>query len=160
MSNTDIPHQTDKETTDDRLVSPAVSEHVSYKLRLAQIVAYRAFEGQVDGFGAAPRYLGLLWLIRDHPGQPQSRLAEAVALQRSSLVTILDKLESEGLVERCAVADDRRLKQVWLTEHGAQVLDALQGHAAAHEAAMTKGLTPGEKDVLLRALDQLIRNLS
>lgn len=160
MSNTEVSTPTDKEPTGDRLVSPAVSGHVSYKLRLAQIVAYRAFEGQVDGFGAAPRYLGLLWLIRDHPGQPQSRLAEAVALQRSSLVTILDKLEAEGLVERCAVADDRRMKQVWLTERGAGVLDALQDHAAAHEAALTQGLTPAEKDILLRALDQVIRNLS
>lgn len=147
-------------TEEARLSSPAVGHHISYKLRLAQIVAYRAFEGQVSGFGAAPRYLGLLWLIRDNPGQPQSRLAEAVALQRSSLVTILDRLEADGLVERRAVAGDRRMKQVWLTAEGARVLDALNPQAEAHEAALTSGLTAEEKAIFLRALDQVILNLS
>ena len=33
---------------------------IAYKLRLAQIAAYRAFEERVTGYGKAPRYLGLL----------------------------------------------------------------------------------------------------
>ncbi|MFD1910682.1 MarR family winged helix-turn-helix transcriptional regulator [Halodurantibacterium flavum] len=143
-----------------RLGSAAIDGQVSYKLRLAQIVAYRAFEGVVTGFGVAPRYLGLLWLIRDNPGQAQSRLAEAVALQRSSLVTILDRLEADGLVERRAVSGDRRMKQVWLTGEGKRTLDALIPLAEAHEAAMTAGLNEEERAVFLRALDQVVRNLS
>lgn len=143
-----------------RLSSPAVDGQISYKLRLAQIVAYRAFEGVVTGFGVAPRYLGLLCLIRDNPGQAQSRLAESVALQRSSLVTILDRLEADGLVERRAVSEDRRMKQVWLTTEGRRVLDALIPQAEAHETAMTAGLSEGERVIFLRALDQVIRNLS
>lgn len=145
---------------DSRLSSSAIDHQVSYKLRLAQIVAYRAFEGQVKGFGAAPRYLGLLWLIRENPGQPQSRLAEAVALQRSSLVTILDRLEADGMVERRAVSGDRRMKQVWLTETGVRALDALIPQAEAHEAALTAGLSEQERAIFLRALDQVVRNLS
>ncbi len=155
-----MPESVSATVEEARLSSAAVEHHISYKLRLAQIVAYRAFEGEVTGFGAAPRYLGLLWLIRDNPGQPQSRLAEAVALQRSSLVTILDRLEADGLVERRAVEGDRRMKQVWLTAEGARVLDALIPQAEAHEAALTNGLTEEERAIFLRALDQVIRNLS
>lgn len=143
-----------------RLASPAIDGQISYKLRLAQIVAYRGFEGVVTGLGAAPRYFGLLCIIRDNPGQAQSRLAEAVALQRSSLVTILDRLEADGLVERRAVSGDRRMKQVWLTPEGGRTLDLLLPQAEAHEAAMTAGLSEEEKALFLRALDQVVQNLS
>ncbi len=142
-----------------RLSTDVLDRSIAYKLRLAQIVAWRAFEGRVSGYGTAPRYLGLITLIGANPGQPQSRLAEAVALQRSSLVAILDRLEAEGIVERRGDEKDRRLKTVWLTPSGQKQLEELSVIAARHEEQLGRGLDAEERERIIAALDRLIENL-
>src|ERR1700712_3123135 len=108
-----------------RLTPGKLSNTIGYQLRLAQIAAYRGFEGSLAQHGIAPRYLGLLGIIEAHPGQPQSRLAEAIALKRSSLVPIIDRLESDGLVDRRPSPTDRRYKAVWLTTKGKRIVTEL-----------------------------------
>ena len=132
---------------------------VGYKLRLAQILAFRAFEQRLAAEGRAPRYLGLLSVIRAHPGQPQSRLAEAVALQRSSLVPILDQLAADGLIERRPSTADRRANGVWLTPEGERRVRELMAEARRHDAQLTEGLTEAEAGTLLALLDRVVGNL-
>lgn len=142
-----------------RLDAGPAERTIGYKLRLAQIMAFQAFELRQTDHGAAPRYLGLLSVIRAHPGQPQSRLAEAVALQRSSLVRILDQLGGEGLIERRTSAEDRRVNGVWLTPKGEATVDELMARALRQDAAMARGFTDRETAQLLHLLDRLIGNL-
>ena len=142
-----------------QLDAGAAEATIAYKLRLAQILAFRAFEEKLADRGRAPRYLGLLAIIQNHPGQPQSRLAEAVALRRSSLVTILDILASEGLIERRSSPQDRRSNGIWLTEMGDQVVTELLQESRSHDAMLTAGLSEEETQLTLRVLDRVIANL-
>lgn len=145
---------------DERLLTAGSQERsIAYKLRLAQIMAYQAFEERVTGFGAAPRYLGLLCVIRANPGQQQTRLAETIAVQRSSLVTILDRLESEGLVERTNCEADRRAKRVSLTAKGEEVVSRLIEEATGHEEVLCGGMSQAERQSVLSGLDRIIANL-
>ncbi|GGL61632.1 MarR family winged helix-turn-helix transcriptional regulator [Wenxinia marina] len=141
------------------LVPAGLEQDVGYRLRLAQILSYRSFEDRVTGYGAAPRYLGLLALIDGNPGESQSRLAEAVGLQRSSLVTILDRLEADGILAREAVEGDRRSKAVTLTDRGRQVTAELRALAAESEARALDGLDAATRATLVAALDRIIANL-
>lgn len=145
---------------DERLLTAGSQEQsIAYKLRLAQIMAYQAFEERVTGYGAAPRYLGLLCVIRANPGQQQTRLAETIAVQRSSLVTILDRLESEGLVERENCESDRRAKLVSLTTKGEEIVALLLKEADRHEELLCGNLSGDERQAVLSGLDRIISNL-
>lgn len=137
----------------------ALSGSVSYRIRLLQIASYKSFEQKVTGFGAAPRYFGVLKLIEANPGIPQARLAEAIYLDRSSLVPIIETLGKEGWVERRASARDKRVRRVFLTESGAERLKQLEKDVAAHEAELTAGLTARQKSTLLSLLGKLDANL-
>ena len=132
---------------------------LGYRLRLAQILAYRNFEEKITDHGVAPRYLGLLGLVAANPGQLQNRLAEAVGLQKSSLVTILDRLEKDGILERRPVPEDRRAKGVWLTDHGEAVVASLSRAASNHEEELTRGIPPEDRARLIDMLGQVIDNL-
>lgn len=150
----------DDEKPDAVLLNAGTQEaSVGYKLRLAQIMAYQAFEAQVSNYGSAPRYLGLLCVIQANPGQLQSRLAEAVALKRSSLVPILDRLGKEGILERRATKNDRRSNTVWLTKYGAEVVEELTKEAARHEEVLSQDLSAEERANLLASLDTIIMRL-
>jgi len=63
---------------------------IGYQLRLAQIAVFRDFERTVGDLGISPGRFGVLVLVDANPGITQSRLAEAVGLDRSTLVPVLD----------------------------------------------------------------------
>ena len=132
---------------------------VSYRIRLLQIASYKAFEQKITGFGVAPRYFGMLEIIAANPGIPQSRLAEAIFLDRSSLVPILDTLTREGWVERKPAPQDKRVRRVFLTPEGAARLAELEREVAAHEAMVTAGLSASDKARLLTLLQTVGSNL-
>ena len=132
---------------------------VSYRIRLLQIAAYKVFEQRIGDHGSAPRYYGLLKLVETNPGIPQTRLAEAIFLDRSSLVPILETLSREGWIERRRSDRDKRVRRVFLTREGAEKLKALETEVMAHEAMMTRGFSTEEKAQLLGLLMRLGANL-
>jgi DNA-binding MarR family transcriptional regulator len=137
-----------------------VADKVGFRLRLAQIAAFKDFEeGSRRRFGQAPRYFGLLSLIQDNPGMPQGRLAEAIHLVRSSIVPILDKLEAEGLIQRRDAPNDRRAKGVWLTAKGVKAMRELRPHVIAHEKRLVAGMSDEERELLVRLLTRIDQNL-
>ena len=145
---------------DQRLSPGPIADTIGYRLRVAQIAAYRHFEGSLGRYGKAPRYLGLLGIIEANPGQPQSRLAEAIALKRSSLVPIIDQLEADGIVERRSSMADRRYKSVWLTPKGARVVTELRARAQLQEKRITRGMAEADCHTLLALLAHIADNLA
>jgi len=144
---------------DTELQGDPLGDFIGYQLRMAQILAFRAFEGRLTKYGRAPRYLGLLATIRAEPGLSQNTLAQAVALGRSSLVNILDQLEGDGLLVRKAAPNDRRRNGVWLTEKGQDIVTALLREAKAEDDRMTKHLSEEQISQLYAYLTQIIKNL-
>lgn len=132
---------------------------VGYHLRLTQIAVFRDFAGALDDFDTSPGRFGLLVLIRANPGMSQSRLAEAIELDRSSLVPALNKLEREGLVERRSSAADRRANGIWLTASGAALVARMQQRVRAHEARLLRGFSPTEKASLIALLGRVRDNI-
>jgi DNA-binding MarR family transcriptional regulator len=132
---------------------------VGYHLRLAQIAVFRDFASTLQEFDASPGRFGLLVLIRANPGLSQSRLAEAIGLDRSSLVPALNKLEGEQLVERHASSADRRANGIWLTAHGNALVARMQQRVRAHEARLLRGFSAAEKARLIELLGRVRQNL-
>lgn len=87
-----------------------------------------------------------LWQLS--PGVPVSRVALAERLQcdPSNVTFLVDRLEERGLVERVAVATDRRVKAIALTTAGVATRDRLI-RAAATSKVFAR-LAPEEQDQL------------
>ena len=82
-------------------------ELIGYRLRIAQIGIFRDFCTSVGEAEITPTLFGVLVLIDANPGMKQTQLADAIQLDRSSVVSVLDKLEARGLVERGLAAHRR-----------------------------------------------------
>jgi DNA-binding MarR family transcriptional regulator len=85
---------------------------IGYRLRLAQQAVFRDFAASVGEL--SPGRAGMLLMIESNPGVAQGRLAEAVHLDRSTMVGVVDSLEERGLIERRR-GEDRRTNGLWLT---------------------------------------------
>lgn len=128
---------------------------VGYHLRLAQISVFRDFAEATRGFDISPGWAGLLTLIKHNPGLTQSRLAQAIGIDRSTLVNSLDRLEARQLVRRQASPSDKRANVLQLTPAGEELLASITPRIAAHEARIKACL--GEENVpqFLRLLAHL-----
>jgi DNA-binding MarR family transcriptional regulator len=127
---------------------------LGYQLRLAQLAVFRDFEKHVGELGVSPGRAGVLALIESNPGVTQSELAQAVGLDRSTMVPLLDGFEERGLVERRR-GTDRRTNGIWLTPAGNRLLSRLKGRITAHEARIALNLSRAERAQLVRLLKKL-----
>ena len=125
---------------------------LGYRLRLAQQAVFRDFASSVAEL--SPGRAGMLLLVEANPGVTQGRLAQAVALDRSTMVGVIDALEERGLIERRRGAD-RRTNGLWLTRAGRAFVARLKSRIEMHERRVAAHLTPGEREQLLALLEKL-----
>jgi MarR family transcriptional regulator, lower aerobic nicotinate degradation pathway regulator len=71
----------------------------------------------LESVGLTAQQLGVLVLLRDGP-MVQARLSEALNVFKPVMVTIVNELEAQGLVERRAHPHDRRAVEVHLQPAG------------------------------------------
>src|SRR4030042_5005951 len=88
-------------------------------------------DGVLRGFGFTPGDSKALMFLDADEGRTMHSLAEAWTCDASNATWMIDRLEQRGLVERRAVAGDRRVKMVVLTPLGVETKAALD--AALHE---------------------------
>ena len=141
------------ERAEPKALSPGVLPRlIGYRLRLAQQAVFKDFAENVQGL--SPGRLGILVLIDANPGLTQSRLAEAVRRDRSTMVAVLDELEARGLIARRR-GEDRRTNGLWLTRSGRTFLAGAMRRVQAHERRFAARLTAKERRQLFALLEKL-----
>lgn len=125
---------------------------LGYRLRLAQQALFRDFAASVAEL--SPGRVGILLLIEANPGVTQSRLAQAVSLDRSTMVGVLHLLEGRGLLERRR-GEDRRTNGLWLTPEGRRVVGKLKRRIVLHERRVAARLSAAEREQLIALLEKL-----
>jgi MarR family transcriptional regulator for hemolysin len=82
----------------------------------------------------------------------QRALADLVGVEGPSMVSMLDRLERDGLVARAPSPSDRRVKLVQLTDAGAVLYGQVRKEADAVRATLFEGI---DSDTLTAAADLL-----
>lgn len=134
------------------LKAGVLPELIGYRLRVAQQAVFRDFASQVGEL--SPGRAGIMLLIEANPGVAQGRLAEAVRLDRSTMVGVVDSLEERGLIERRR-GTDRRTNGLWLTPNGRALALRLRRRIERHERRVAARLTDTERAQLLFLLAKL-----
>ena len=101
-------------------------------VRLAMGFKARAI-GELEAAGYSQYHYSVLAVLGEQPRRTQATIAEALEVDPSQLVGILDALEDRGLVDRQRDPDDRRRHVVSLTAKGRTQLVRLRGLIDAME---------------------------
>jgi DNA-binding MarR family transcriptional regulator len=96
--------------------------------------------------------------LADQPMETQQALAKAIGYDKSRLITLLDDLESDGLLTRQPDPSDRRARTVTLTPSGKSRLRAAKADIRAMEDDLLSDLPATERRHLLTALRRLAHN--
>ncbi len=125
---------------------------LGYRLRVAQQAVFRDFARSIPE--ASPGRVGILLLIDANPGVTQSRLAQAVGIDRSTMVGVLHALQARELIERRR-GEDRRTNGLWLTRTGRELVASLKQRIRTHERRVASRLSVEERAHLLAMLEKL-----
>jgi DNA-binding MarR family transcriptional regulator len=95
-----------------------------------------------------PRQFQILGLLHDHGGLAQRELMQAMGVDPSILVTLLNPLEADGLVSRERDPADRRRHLVTLTRAGERALDNASRAQKETEDALFASLDDEQREQL------------
>ncbi len=110
-----------------------LDRRLGYVLRRAQIAVFRDFFSTFEAFDIRPAQYSILTVIECNPGLKQSEVSEALGVQRTNFVAMVDELQRRGLVLRDPAPDDRRSYALVLTEEGRRLMGELHEVAEQHE---------------------------
>ncbi|HZZ39826.1 MAG TPA: MarR family transcriptional regulator [Acidobacteriaceae bacterium] len=124
---------------------------------LAQVGAHAAkrFGERLEPLGITPPQAGILRMLARAGGLSQRDLAERLGIHPSRLVSLLDDMETAGLVVREANAEDRRLYSLQLTAAGRERMGELGRVARQHNEELCSALTVEERVELASLLDKI-----
>ena len=102
--------------------------------------------------GLTPALVALLNVIGSREGAIQQELGAALGIDRSTMVSLIDQLESAGLATRRPSATDRRAREIAITPKGRRHLQRARGLISQVEDEVLAGLTADERRDLLTLL--------
>ena len=128
---------------------------IGYNLRRAQTAVFQDFSKTLTDCNITPGQFGVLVLIQANSGLNQTRLGNALGIDRSTVVAVIDRLEGRGLVDRKPAPSDRRSYALHLTEQGRALLHQARDLVVAHETRIAKNLNAAEQAQLIELLSRI-----
>jgi MarR family transcriptional regulator for hemolysin len=140
---------------------PLTDQH-RFGMQLAQMS--RGWRAELDrrlaGMGLSQaRWLVLLHLARFEEAPTQRALAQSVGVEGPTLARLLDSLESQGLVQRQAVLEDRRAKKIVLCAPARPLIEQIETIATQLRLELFEGLDEADLKVCMRVHGHILGNL-
>src|SRR5512140_3412008 len=127
----------------------AVYAAPGYLFRRMQQIAVSIFMEECKAFDLTPVQYAALIAIHTHPGIDATRLSAVIAFDRSTLGSVIERLQAKGFVERKPAPEDKRIKLLYLTKPGAAILREIIPAVERAQARMLEPLKPAERKALM-----------
>jgi MarR family transcriptional regulator, lower aerobic nicotinate degradation pathway regulator len=127
-----------------------------YLFRRMQQIAVALFMEECADFDLTPVQYAALVAIRAYPGIDATRLSAVIAFDRSTLGSVIERLEIKAFIERKPAPDDKRVKLLYLTRAGTGVLREMLPAVDRAQARMLKPLKAADRKVLMALLAALV----
>ena len=105
------------------------------------------------------RWDALFWISVSGEGATQRQLAERIGVEGPTLVTMLHKLEQEGLVERQGKGGDRRAKTIRLSPAAEAALAQIAALSGPFRDGLLDDISDADLEVCLSVFDRIMQRL-
>jgi MarR family transcriptional regulator, transcriptional regulator for hemolysin len=135
------------------------SRRFGFLLRDVTRLYVQRFEQHAAALGLTLAQCKALIRLEDCEGVSQVRLAELTDLEPMALVRILDRMESEGWIERRSDPRDRRVRCLYLTAKARPLLDDIRGLMDRTWGEAFENIPKQKSELLTELLDTVRGNL-
>jgi len=123
--------------------------------RLQQIVV-SIYAEDAKEFGITVVQYAALAAIRSNPGIDQRRLARVIGIDRSTIGSVVQRLQRGRYLTRVTARRDRRFKELVLTASGAALLRRMSPIVKGVQVKLLSVLSPGDRTEFGRLLKELV----
>ena len=116
--------------------------------------------GQAQREGLTAGQPKILEFLLTSEGVEQNKIARHCEIEAATAGSILNRMESAGLIERRRMGQNRRSLYVYLTEKGRMAAQKVENIFAATEERAFSGFTGEEKEKVRALLQKMCENLS
>jgi MarR family transcriptional regulator, lower aerobic nicotinate degradation pathway regulator len=134
----------------------AVYTKPGYLFRRMQQIAVAIFVEECRAYDLTPVQYAALVAIRTHPGIDATRLSAVIAFDRSTLGSVIERLQTKQYIERKPAPEDKRVKLLHLTKKGSALLRNIVPLVDRAQARMLQPLKQADRKTLLALLTQLV----
>ena len=120
----------------------------------------RAMQARTRSRGLMPGQPKVLEHLVAHDGCTQRDIARACVMDKSTVTSVLSRMEEAGLVERLPKPGDKRAAAVFLTTQGRAAAQSVLSCRDEANAIGWQGFTPDERTCLSALLARVIENFS
>jgi DNA-binding MarR family transcriptional regulator len=141
---------------DSPITMDAVYTAPGYLFRRMQQIAVAIFVEECRARDLTPVQYAALIAIRTHPGIDATRLSAVIAFDRSTLGSVIERLEAKQYIERKPSAGDKRIKLLHMTKSGVALLRDIMPSVDRAQERMLQPLKPADRKTLLALMTQLV----
>lgn len=136
-------------------LGPQLRARLSYLLKRAFLTLEDLHAEHLAPTGINARELAVLLLLDGREPESQQQAAERLGVDRTTMVALLDGLESKQLVARRADAADRRRNVIVLTSAGQRTLESATAGSDEAERQLLSGLSAAQARTLRTLLSRI-----
>src|SRR4030081_3999643 len=123
----------------------AVYTKPGYLFRRMQQISVVIFVEECKTYALTPVQFAALVAIHSHPGIDATRLSAVIAFDRSTLGSVIERLEAKAYIERKPAREDKRVKLLHLTKKGAALLRDIMPSVDRAQARLLQPLKPEDR---------------
>ncbi|BAN48594.1 putative MarR family transcriptional regulator [Metapseudomonas resinovorans NBRC 106553] len=101
----------------------------------------------------------VLACVSRHDGMTQSDVANMLEIGKAALGSLIDRLEESELVVRGSDAVDRRVKRIYLSDKGKQLIRTMTAESNEMSERILEGLSQTERQQFVDLLSRVKQNL-
>ena len=133
-----------------------IDNQPGYYIRRLHQISVAIFLQETEPFGVTPVQYAALQTVGNHPGIDQRTLARTIGLDTSTIAGVIDRLELRGLLVRNASLEDRRVRQLTLTDEARQLLTEVAPSMLKAQQLILAPLSSQDQAEFTRMLRQLV----
>jgi DNA-binding MarR family transcriptional regulator len=115
----------------------------------------RRFAEVIGPTGLDGRHFRVMTMVAARPGMTQQQLHEKTSIDPSSMVAVIDELETRGFADRRQDPDDGRARTIFLTAAGERILRRITRLAVELQDELLAALSAPERETLHALLRKL-----
>ncbi|MGE4585665.1 MAG: MarR family winged helix-turn-helix transcriptional regulator [Sphaerochaeta sp.] len=115
---------------------------------------------QLERYGVGSGQHFFLFLLDQSPGITQNEVSRKTNIDKATAAKGLAKLDLQGYIKRVPDTEDRRLRRLYLTEKGKEIIPKIKESLAQVTEICSADLSEKELEVLFSLLDKVESSLS
>lgn len=133
-----------------------LQERPGFLIRRLHQIHTALFAEECGAEGVTPIMYSVLSALAQIGPIDQTTLAAAVAIDKTNMADILERLRKRGMVRRRVAPRDRRVRLATLTDEGRALLDRVDENAHRAHLRTVEDLSPRDQGVLMELMKRIV----